>query len=245
MIGEPDLGEQALSKVAEMGIASQLDEVENLDVEIRTNPFQLMQGKVDSVTIAGEGAVMNQDLRMESFEVRTGTIAINAGSALFGKIELTQPADANARFVLHENDLNRAFSSDFLREKLQNVTVQVNGQPVLVDIMNAKIDLLDAQKLELEADVLLKETNETHHFKANATPKVQEQGQRIGLDILSTEAEGLSPEITDALCNTMMEFLDLRNFNLQGMSLTLQRLDMDSDRLTLNTTTTIEEFPSA
>ena len=56
MIGEPDLGEQALSKVAEVGISSQLDEVEDLDVDIRTNPLQLMQGKVESVKIAGEGA---------------------------------------------------------------------------------------------------------------------------------------------------------------------------------------------
>lgn len=245
MFGQPDLGEQALSKVAEVGITSQLDEVENLDVDIRTNPFQLMQGKVDSVTIAGEGAVMNHDLRMESFEVRTGTIAINPGSVIFGKIELTQPAQADARFVLHEDDLNRAFNSDFLREKLQNLSLQVDGKPVALDITSAKIDLLDAQKLELEADVLLKETNETHHFKTIATPKVQDQGQRIGLEILSTEAESLSPELTDALCNTMMEFLDLRNFNLQGMSLSLQQLDMDSERLTLNTTTTIEEFPSA
>lgn len=245
MIGEPDLGEQAISKVAEMGISSQLDEVENLDVNVRTNPFQLMQGKVDSVTIAGEGAVMNHDLRMESFEVRTGTIAINPGSVLFGKIELTQPADASARFVLHENDLNRAFSSEFLQKKLQNITVQVDGKPVLLDITNAKIDLLDSQKLELEADVLLKESSKTHHFKATAMPKVQAQGQQIGLEILSTDAEGLSSEITDALCHTMMEFLDLRNFNLEGMTLTLQRLDMDADRLTLMTQTTIEEFPSA
>lgn len=245
MIGEPNLGDQALSKVAEVGISSQLDEVENLDVDIRTNPFELMQGKVNSVTIAGEGAVMKQDLRVESFEVTTGTIAVNPGSVLFGKIELTQPAAADARFVLHEEDLNRAFSSDFLRDKLQNLQIQVDGQPVSVDIFNAKIDLLDQQKLELEADVLLKDTGEIHHFKAIAAPKVQAQGQRIALDILSTEAEGLSSELTDALCNAMMEFLDLRNFNLQGMSLTLQQLEMDADRLTLNAKTTIEEFPSA
>lgn len=245
MIGQPDFGEQAISKVAEIGISSQLDEVENLDVNIQTNPFQLMQGKVDSVMIAGEGAVMKEDLRVESFEVRTGSIAINPGGVLFGKIELTQPADANARFVLHENDLNRAFSSNFLRDKLQNLEVQVNGKAVPFDITNAKIDLLDEQTLELEADVLLKDTNETHHFKTIAKPQVQAQGQKIGLEIISTDAEGLSPELTDALCSTMMEFLDLRNFSLEGMSLTLQQLKMDADRLTLHTTTTIEQFPSA
>ncbi len=36
------LGEQALNKVAEMGLASQLDEVENLDVNIQTDAFKLI-----------------------------------------------------------------------------------------------------------------------------------------------------------------------------------------------------------
>jgi len=34
--------------VAEVGLASQLDEVKNLDVDIQTDAFKLMQGQVDS-----------------------------------------------------------------------------------------------------------------------------------------------------------------------------------------------------
>jgi hypothetical protein len=73
----PDLGEQALSKVAEAGIASQLDAVEDIDVDIRTNPGKLVQGKVDSVTISGKGLVMKQDLRMETLEVNIDKVEIN------------------------------------------------------------------------------------------------------------------------------------------------------------------------
>lgn len=36
----PDLGEQALSKVVEVGLASQLDPVDNLKVDIRTDPLK-------------------------------------------------------------------------------------------------------------------------------------------------------------------------------------------------------------
>lgn len=36
------LGEQALNKAAEIGISSQLDEVENLDVNLKTDPLNLL-----------------------------------------------------------------------------------------------------------------------------------------------------------------------------------------------------------
>ncbi|WP_404789742.1 DUF2993 domain-containing protein [Altericista sp. CCNU0014] len=66
---KPDVGERALNKMAEVAISSQLDEVENIDIAISTDPVKLVQGKVDSVAISGQGLVMKQDLRMETLEV--------------------------------------------------------------------------------------------------------------------------------------------------------------------------------
>ena len=80
------LGEQALNKAAEIGLSSQLDEVEALDVDIETDPLKLVQGQVDSVTIAGEGMVMQKDLRMEELDMHMSGVAINPLSAAFGKI---------------------------------------------------------------------------------------------------------------------------------------------------------------
>ncbi len=52
----PGLGEQALNKAAEIGLSSQLDEVDSLDVDIKTDPLKLVQGQVDSVTIEGRNS---------------------------------------------------------------------------------------------------------------------------------------------------------------------------------------------
>ena len=89
MQSQGDLGEQALSKAAEVALSTQLDEVENLDVDIRTDPLKLVQGQLDSVKIEGEGLVMQKDLRAEELHIQTGNIGINPLSAAFGKIELT------------------------------------------------------------------------------------------------------------------------------------------------------------
>jgi len=64
--GNAGIGEQAMNKVAQMAIASQLEESESLSVSLKTDPGQLAQGAVDSVSIDGKGLVMQQDLRMES-----------------------------------------------------------------------------------------------------------------------------------------------------------------------------------
>lgn len=137
----PDLGEKALSKVAELGIVSQLDEAETIDVDIRTDPGKLSQGEVDSVTIAGKGLVMKQDLRMETLEINTDTVAINPLSAVFGNIELTHPTNADTQIVLTEADINRAFNSDYLQAKLHGLKMEVEGHSVTIDVQKAMVTL--------------------------------------------------------------------------------------------------------
>ena len=105
----PNLGDIALNKVVEIGITSQLDTVEKIDVDLRTNPVDLIQGKVDSIEISGQGLVVKQDLRMETLKINTHEVSINPFSAIFGNIELTHPTDAEAQIVLTEADINSGF----------------------------------------------------------------------------------------------------------------------------------------
>ncbi|WP_377477143.1 MAG: DUF2993 domain-containing protein [Microcoleus anatoxicus] len=82
---ERSLGEQAIDKVVEIAISSQLDESESLSVNVQTQPMQLAQGEVDSVTIDGEGLVLKQDLRVAKLQVKVNDISVNPLSAMFGK----------------------------------------------------------------------------------------------------------------------------------------------------------------
>lgn len=162
MSDQAGLGEQALNKVVEMGISSQLDEVENLDVDITTDPFKLMQGQVDEVTVEGEGLVMQGELRIEELDMHMSGVAINPLSAAFGKIELTKPTDASTHVVLLESDLNRAFNSQFIRDKLQNQQIQIDGQPMTIEPQQVDFRLPGEGKVALNATILLRETGETN-----------------------------------------------------------------------------------
>lgn len=240
----PDLGEQALSKVAEIGIANQLDNVEDLNIDIRTNPGKFIQGEVDSVEISGKGMVMKQDLRMESLEVQTTKVSINPFSALLGNIELDQPADAEAQIVLTEDDLNRALASGYIASKLQGLKLEIEQQFHTIEFRQAIIHLLDSGVMSLDIDFLLKEANETKSLSATVIPKVNADGQKIDLEILSVQGQGLNPELGTAILKQITTLLDLSNFDLPGMTLWLQRFDIQAEKMIIHAKTKIEQIPS-
>ncbi|MBE9224819.1 DUF2993 domain-containing protein [Phormidium sp. LEGE 05292] len=245
-VDQPGLGEQALSKAAEMGLSSQLDEVEELNVDIRTNPIQLMQGELESVSIEGKGLVMQEELRTEKLQMQVGNIAINPLSAAFGKIELSHPTQAETKVVLTEQDIDRAFNSDFLREKLQNMEVNVQGQPVTVDTQKVEFSLPDRDKFSLDATFYLRETGETKKTAFTAVPEIASGGNRISLEQVEyKDGQEISPELTEALLDKSSELLDFSNFELKGMSLRLKNLDVQPGNLIVEAEAYIRDFPSS
>jgi LmeA-like phospholipid-binding len=191
-IDRPNLGDKAFSKVVKIGIVTQLDEAEAIDVDIRTNPGKLIQGKLDSVTISGKGLVMRQDLRTEMIEVSIGKVGINPFRAVFGNIELIHPTDAEALIVLTQTDLNRAFRSEYIQAKLRGLKMMMNGQTVIVTVKQVIVNLPGDNKFVINIDFLLAEQTEIKKLSATAVPKIQEDGHRISLEILVIEGQGLN-----------------------------------------------------
>ena len=240
------LHEQALDKAAEIGISSQLDEVENVEVDIKADPFKLMTGEVDAVDIEGKGMVMQQDLRMEKLEMHMGRVGINPMQAAMGQIELTKPADGSAEVVLTEADINRAFNSDYISSMLKNMEVNIDGKPTIIDTQEINFSLPSDNKVGLNATVLLRDSNETQQIAFTAVPRVRPNGQGVVLeDVEYAENKELSPELTNALLEKSAEILDFSNFDLEGMSLKINRLDVKGGKLTMPAAAHVEQIPSA
>ncbi|NJO42209.1 MAG: DUF2993 domain-containing protein [Cyanobacteria bacterium CRU_2_1] len=241
---KPDLGEQALGKIAEVAIANQLDEVEQVNIDIQTDPVKLIQGKVDSVAIAGEGLVMKHDLRVEAIELNTDSVAIDPLKAVFGQLELTQPTNAQAQIVLTEADLNRALRSDYLRNKTKNIKMQAQEASLTIDIQQAEVNLLKEGQLAFDIDIWLQKTNETKHLSAIVIPFLKDNGYRIEFEIISAEGQGLSLEFATVLFENLAKLLDLRNFDIGGLTLQLKKFDVQEGKLLLQALTTIEKLPT-
>lgn len=245
-LGKPDIGEQALSKAVEVGLSTQLDEVESLDIDIRTDPVKLIQGELESVKIEGEGLVMQKDLRAQELEVRTGDIAINPLSVAFGKIELTRPTNADAHVVLTESDVERAFNSEFIRNKLQNLDVNLNGKRVTINTRQVHFRLPGEGKIALQAEVFIPETKETKQVAFTTVPRMSPSGNKLMLeDVQYVEGQEISSELTAALLERAGELLDLRNFELEGISLCLKGIDVQKGKLTLQAQARVDKFPES
>jgi LmeA-like phospholipid-binding len=228
------LGEQALNKVVEIGLSNSLDEVDNLDVDIKTDPLKLLTGQLDAVTIASEGLVMQKDLRIDELEMGVNNVAINPLSITFGKIELTQPTEGNTRVVLTEGDINRAFNSEYVRSQLQSQKIQVNGQSMTIDPQHIDFALFRKGKLALNASILLKESGETKQAAFSAIPRISANGQSVSLENVEFgESQEISPELTKALVDATSAILNLSNFDLQGMPLQLKQLEVKTGKITL------------
>lgn len=243
---DSSLGQQALNKAAEIGLSSQLDQADKLEVDVEADPLSLVQGKVESVTIEGEGLVMKGDLRMEELDMEMTNIDINPLSAAFGKIELNKPTEASTRVVLTEGDINRAFNSEYVGSMLQNQQVQVNGQPMTIDTKKVDFRLPGEGKIALNTTVFLRETGETKQVSFTAVPRVSANGQNVSLeDVHYTEGEELSPELTKALLDKASELLNLSNFDLEGMSLRIKQLNAEAGKLTVLAEAHVEKIPSS
>ncbi|HEY9760892.1 MAG TPA: DUF2993 domain-containing protein [Trichocoleus sp.] len=241
--GDLSLGDQAISKAVEVGLTTQLDEVENLDVNVQTNPLGLLQGELDSVQIEGEGLVMKQDLRTEKLEVQTDGLAINPLKVAFGEIELTRPTNASAMILLKEADIDRAFNSDFIKRKLQGLEISVNGQPTKVNTQQVEFRLPGEGKVAIAADVLLPDSGETKHISFSAVPKMAPSGQQIILEDIQPSDNGEISELTNCLVKSAGDLLDLRNFEIEGMDLCLNRVEIRQGEMELKADARVEKFP--
>ncbi|MER3477398.1 MAG: DUF2993 domain-containing protein [Leptolyngbya sp. ERB_1_2] len=190
--------------------------------------------------------VMKQDLRIEHMELNTSSVAINPMSLAFGKIELTHPTEAEAIVTLTEADINRAFSSDFVQGKMQDLQVQVNGETATVDMQKINFGLPGADKVQLSTEVVLQNSQERKTVAFTAVPKISSSGQQVVLEEVEyADNQELSSEFTEAMLNQARELLDLRNFELGDMTLQLKRLAALKEKLILESEAIVNQFPSS
>lgn len=244
--GADAIGEQALNQVATFALSTQLDESERLEVQVKTDPGKLAQGRVDGLIIDGEGLVMQEDLRMQAMSIETNPIAVNPLKALTGNLELTEPTQGSARIRLTEADLDRAFNSPVLGEQMQNLKIEVEGKPVTIDIQQVDTHLFAEGKVGIDARIFIQETDETQQVSFKTIPHIVEGGRGISLEEVEyVQGKELSPELTEALVGKARAILNLSNFEMEGIALQIQDLSVEAGQLTLQAIANITQFPSA
>jgi hypothetical protein len=205
MPDEPRLDEQAISKVVEKMLSSQIDEAQQLEVDIRTDPLKIVGGTINSVAIAGKDLITQHNLSVQEMEIQTDCVDIDLLNLLFGKIEFNQPVNTTGKFVVTESDLNQNLKSDFILNKLIPFKLNVDGELVLIEFQPPmELQLPSEDKIVFSSNIRISKKNTTQQVRFTGViysrtddhnvlieKFVLEDGQAISLNILVNFMEKL------------------------------------------------------
>lgn len=240
-----NMGKQAISKLAEIGLKTQLDECDELTLEVQASPDNLAKGEVTSVTIEGQGLAMQSDeLRTANLHIETGAIAITPWKAAFGNIELKQTVEAQAEITLSEQDIDCAFNSDDLRHKLKALPVQIEGETTPIIPHHIEFSLPGEGRAVVQADIETVNSGRQYSVTFTATPQISPDSRRIILEAITYEKEAnVFDEVTAALAERAAALLDMSNFELEGMHLQIRELTVLTGKLKIQLDASVDEFP--
>lgn len=240
------LEEQALSQVVEMGLTSQVDAVEKLAVEVHTNVLQAMQGQADSVSIAGEGVVVQDGIRVQELQVQTDRITINPLQALLGRIELNQPVNTRLQVKLTEADLNRMMASESVRDRLEPIDLRVGDHFVTVRLEPPfALALLPENRMEFSGTLHLQENGQHREveFSAIVRPRTPEYPPLL-YEFRCTHGLGFSIEFTIAIMQKFAELMEAPYFVIDDMLIRLNQLTVEPGLLSLEIDAQVSRVPS-
>jgi LmeA-like phospholipid-binding len=247
-----DFGERMLNAVATQSIRHLFTHSECVDVTVRCYPSsKLMQGSIDSFKMTGQRLVIRRQFEVEEMSFETDAVAIDFGSVLGGKLRLKQPTQAVAQIVLMEDGINRAFTADLVQKRLHNLALEPltnlsGGEPV--SFRDVQVTLLPDNRIQIGAKTDLPNRADVP-IRLTATLAIEKRRRivfeqpQFEAEAVAEEVRGISETLTQAFVEVLNEMVDLDRFDLDGVTLRLNRLETHGKQLLFSGYAQIEHFP--
>ncbi|MEL6471876.1 MAG: DUF2993 domain-containing protein, partial [Cyanobacteria bacterium J06623_4] len=247
-----DFGENMLSSVARQAIQQLFTRSESVDVSIRCSPSsKILQGAVDSFQMKGKGLVIKKMFEAEAMEFETDAVSLDMSGLISGKIRLKQATHAIATVTMTEEGINKAFTADLVEKHLQNVdseeaTSLSGGDPI--SFKDVRIVLLPEQTVHIYAKTDLPNRQD---LPLSLTAKVTVERRRrvvfteptFAPEDIPEDIQWLSEAMIPAFVGVLNKMVDLERFDLDGVSLRVNQLNVKGKELLFNGYAEIEHFP--
>lgn len=243
-----DWGDRLLSDVATQAIRHLFSASESVEVKLRCFPVQkLLQGSLDSLTMAGKGLVIRNQFRAESLKFQTSELALDFGAVLQGKIRMQKATTARAEVVLKEEDINKAFLAPLVTQHLENQFSPMLGKHRF-SFRNVEVKLLADNRVQISTQV----QRQDNLIPLAMTARLGVENQKkIRFEVESWEQFDLTPaqqELYPGLQNFFRDRLnnlvDLDRFNLDGVTMRIKQLETQDEKLLLSGSAQIFSFPN-
>jgi hypothetical protein len=248
-----DFGEQLLNTVASKSISHLFSRSDSVEVQIRCFPSsKLLQGSIDSFKMQGRGLVIRRQFAVEEMSFETDAVLLDFGAALKGQLRLKQPAQAIAQVTLSEAGINEAFAAELVKKRLENISRPeldaISGDEP-VTFSDVRLQILPQNQVSIFAVAALP-------FHGNVPVSVivtlaVERRRRILFGQPQFQAEqvpeavkAISERLTAAFVQILDEMVDLDRFDLDGVTLRINRLETQGQKLVFSGYAQIDHFPT-
>lgn len=241
-----------LNTVASKTIRHLFTQSESVEVSVRCYPSsKLLQGSIDSFKMSGRGLMIRKDFAVEEMSFETDAVAIDFSSVLSGKLALKQPTQAVAEVTLSEAGINHAFKAELVQKRLQNLSLPAltelsDGKPI--SFSEIQLELLPNNQVRILAKADLS-TEELVPISLTATIAI-ERRRRISFKDPQFEADAIpesqrqvSQTLTNALAEVLDNMVDLDRFDLDGVTMRINRLETQGKQLIFSGYAQIERIP--
>ncbi len=234
--------------VVENRISSRLAEVEELEVRIDNAPsYQIIQGKIEKVRLAGRGLYLTPDLRINALELETDPISIDLKAIREGTFQirrsLREPLQGGVRLELSEQDLNQAIQSPTFQARLQAAVARVagsftNSPGEEYELVDSHIDFLGENRLRLQMKLRNNNPDETSDRELNLTVESQisvSQGHAIKLiePTVTINDNPLPSFLLQGFIAGLNNRLDLKELEQTGILARVLQLEIDEEVMNL------------
>jgi hypothetical protein len=249
-----DWGERLLNTVASQTIRYLFTQSESVEVFVCCHPsHKLLQGSIDSFKMTGRGLVIRNDFKAEELSFKTDAVSIDFSSVLSGKLVLRQSTQAVAQVTLSETGINQAFQSELVKKRLVNLSL-----PALTDLSGAELVSFEAVQLQLlpnnrvqiwaKADL---SNGELIPISLSATLGIERRRRlvfgdpKFEADTVLESQRDISQSLSMTLAQILDGMVDLERFDLDGITMRLNRLETQGKHLIFSGYAQIDRIPAS
>lgn len=226
-------------EVAETAIRKQLEGAEELLVRIDNTPsYQILQGRVDRVRIAGRGLYPLEGFRIAVLELESDPIALTPD---LSQLALKQPLQAAIKLVLTEVDINQALQSEQISDALTdlNLDFAVDTEDTeetaaeSYDVVNPRLEFLADDRFQFQATLQGQRTGKQTLVLLESGLTIT-AGQQLHLvdPVASLADQPIEPRFLNLLVENISQQA-FRQLEASGVTARVLQLEMTDDRLTL------------
>ena len=241
-----DLKKITVDKAAEAAVSSQLETVDNLDVNLNSNASQLVQGKTNSLKITGEKIIVVQDIQLEKVDIVCDDLSLDLTQAILGKISFEQPGDFQVKIIFTESDCDRLLNSKYVRVLLQKLPLEIVQQSANFYLEQAKCSLSESGEVTLNATVILRREEQSKTAKFKISLQLYQDGlgiKFIGGQYLANQT--LDLDETVAMMNKVRDLLYLRHFDNADLSLDITKIKVKERQLIVEGKAQVKRIPDS